>query len=952
MQQVRGPKPSIQWLIKTESERQLGPYSTEAVLKLIADGALTGTEKIKRYPDGKWTAISREPDFYDKLLEALEEIPKIKDEKKQHDKYEAETVIGKPPSSPLPSPNENLDDDSDDKTVVVQRSPLVPTKPTSTKTHRHSMDITPKHLGTPSTIDLSRVQNAKRKENANALRLPIFLMFLALVFGGLYTLWPDESDSQAKPRLLVPRANTKSSMSPSQVKSEISTAISEFTKDTFEGYATAQNKLVAVIEGAPQNTDARGTLCLVYKELWPFVKQDSQDINAIHSMTKATRSLDPTGINGVYCEIVKLMTSGKYKEARGALEYALNQSIMSTAPVLYQLKAELLFEERDTKTAALYADKARQLWPEWIKPHFEYGKYLVRQEKFPAATQAFQQTLQKNPKHKLSQIEYGILLYKNFRQTDDALALLSKAVVSQGKVINPELARAHFFLSLIYAEKKETSKIRDHAEKAFRLNPADPSIKELYSKLGGVVNSKQTPNSELVFLGDQHQRTGNCFAAQAEYKAAFDLDPTNAVAAMKAAKCLRQLGHTQESMVWLKKAIKADNKLVSAYVLLADYQSDQYDYVSAIQTLNTASKLFPNNYEVLRGYGLVEFRRNNIKDATSYLQRAYKIYENDIETLILLAKSHSLAGDFSSAQKYSVRAIELDATNTEAQIIYARILTQFQGLETGLLYLKDLITKFSYTLDYRLALADINREQERASQAQKLYEQIIDADPKNKAAKIGLGITYQAQGYFDKALKQFLAASVLDPADAEGLFRAGILYMDISKNADAITQFKRAQTINPLYPRLNYYIGRAYFQNNQYEPALQAALNERKINPNLADSYILAAEIYAATKQFQKCSGEYQQAIKLRPQGAELYVKVARCYRQSGSPDIAESMLSIAANQESGLPDIYREQGALYEVKGDQRAAVEAYNKYLTLSPNAPDRREIENKILSIGGGN
>jgi tetratricopeptide (TPR) repeat protein len=338
-----------------------------------------------------------------------------------------------------------------------------------------------------------------------------------------------------------------------------------------------------------------------------------------------------------------------------------------------------------------------------------------------------------------------------------------------------------------------------------------------------------------------------------------------------------------------------------------------------------------------------------MKEAIGYLQRANKIYENDIETLILLAKSYIATGDYASAQKYSVRAIELDSTSTEAQIVYARVLTQFQGLETGILYLKDLINKFSYTIDFRMALADLLREQERASQAQKIYEQLVDADPRNKEARIGLGRCYQAQAVFDKALKQYLSASVTDPSDVEGLFRAGVLYIEIGKYQNAVDQLKRAQIVNPLYPRLHYYMGRAFFLNGDYDQALAAAMEERKINPNLADSYILAAEIYAASKQFQKCATEYQQAIKLRPQGAELYVKVARCYRQSGSPDIAESMLSIAAGQESGLPEIYKEQGAVYETKGDIRAAVQAYNKYLTLSPNAPDRHEIEARIETIG---
>ncbi|MEZ0393413.1 MAG: tetratricopeptide repeat protein, partial [Pseudobdellovibrionaceae bacterium] len=867
----------------------------------------------------------------------------------QREKFEAHTVL-------YPKPQTHQEEDFE-KTVIMSRAPqedtaeILVSNQTQTPVNPNSMP-SGQTKSKSATIELSNVKSIRRKEKIKAARLPLALGTGALLIAGLAVFWP-EGSGNTKPHLLTPQIKTETTLTTEEIKNGIQSAVAEYTNDTFENYIEAQNKLVSVIEGAPQNVEARGTLCLTYKELWPYVKQDSLDLDAIYQMAKSTRSLDPTGINGAYCEIVKLMTLGKYKEARGVVEFALNQPQMATAPVLYQLKAELLFEERDLKTAILYSEKARQLWPEWVKPQFELGRYFVRSQQNSEATQALQTTLQKNPKHKQAQIEYGILLFKEFKQTDEGLRFLSAATSSQGKVTSLDSARAHFFLSLIYADKKESSQALEHAEIAYQLNPSDAPIKDLVIRLGGKTDVKggAARNNELVFLGDQHRRTGNCLAAQAEYKAAFELDPSNAVAAMKAAQCLWQLNQGQEAMSWLRKAIQADSKLTTAHALLADYQSEQYDYLAAIQTLNKASQRFQNNYEVLRGYGLVEFRRNNMKDAISYLQRANKIFENDIETLILLAKAQSAAGDFSAAQKASVRAIELDATNTEAQIAYARILTQFQGLETGLLYLKDLITKFSYTIDFRLALADLYLEQERADQAQKIYEQIVDADPKNKAARLGLGESLRTLGLFDRALKQFFEASVIDPSDPKALFQAGMVYMEIGKYADAIAQFRRAQAINPLFPRLNYNIGRAFYKTNDYDSALKAAMEERKINPNLADSYILAAEIYTDTKQFQKCTTEYQQAIKLRPQGAELHVKVARCYRQSGSTEIARSMLNIAANQESGLPEIYKEQGAVYEVEGDTRAAVQAYNKYLALSPNAPDRKEIEARILSIVSG-
>ena len=113
---MSNPRSGIQWLIKTQGGKQIGPYGTDAVLRLISEGAFAGLEEIKRYPDGKWNPISKQADFYDKLLEALEEVNKAPknsknkkpaefvfdkvekiDEPAKLEKYENETVIVRPP---------------------------------------------------------------------------------------------------------------------------------------------------------------------------------------------------------------------------------------------------------------------------------------------------------------------------------------------------------------------------------------------------------------------------------------------------------------------------------------------------------------------------------------------------------------------------------------------------------------------------------------------------------------------------------------------------------------------------------------------------------------------------------------------------------------------------------------------------------------------------------------
>ena len=134
-------------------------------------------------------------------------------------------------------------------------------------------------------------------------------------------------------------------------------------------------------------------------------------------------------------------------------------------------------------------------------------------------------------------------------------------------------------------------------------------------------------------------------------------------------------------------------------------------------------------------------------------------------------------------------------------------------------------------------------------------------------------------------------------------------------------------------------------KEGRYQEALENASIEKKYYPENVEVYIFTSELYAAQKNFQACSKEIQSAIKIRSQITKLYVIAASCYRQSGSLDIAESMINIASGIESGNPELYREQAAVFEQKGDLRAAAVSYQKYLNLSPNAPDRKAVEARI-------
>ncbi len=946
----------ILWIIKTGAGQVRGPYSTDSLLRLIGEGVFSGTEMVSRYPGGQWTALSQEPQFYDKLIEALEGF--VEDVSSTKSQSDEETEIGSIPHH-LRNPNQTQGPTLERSSQKVTPAP---------KAHATVAARKPITSPSESVIDLKNIAQVRKQEFIKTAKIPLILVAAAVLLA-LYTLMSSSEAEGDKISLIAPSKGS-ATMSDSQVKQKLSVAVHAIEADTIESYLEAQNNLVSIVEGAPSNLEVRGLLCLVYKQLWPYAKQDASDIRTISSVTQSTRSMDSVGPYGSTCEVVNLQAAGHYKEARGVVESALENAGRTTLlPILYFFKGELLEADKNYADAFQYYQKAAQLWESWLRTGVTLGAVASAQNKSPEAAQFFRAVLQKNPGHREAKIQLGILEERAFKNGENAFKLLKSAMDSRSRVSRSLEAEGAYVLAELFLTKDEKSSALSMAQKAYSLSPNNPHYKQLVVRLGGSdkVEGKKG-NSEMMFVGDQYARSGDCLAAQAEYKAAFELDRGNGMAAVKAAKCLWVLNQTYESIEWLTKAIKAEPKLITAYVLQADYMSQRYNFSGATMALANAARVSPNNYEVLRGMALIEFRRNNMQGAVNFAQKALRAYDADIETYTLLAKASASLYTTTvaigkkeaearesyqrDALRYATKAVELDATSSDAQITYAKVLAQINGVDSGINYMNELIKKYSYSLDYRIALAEIYRSEERYKQAMEYYVQVSEADSKNKKALIGLGESYKAMGLTDQALKAFLSAAVLDPSDGEALFQAGRLYLESGKPGDqelAIKQFKRVQSINPYFPRANYYIGKAAALLGNFNVALEAIKREKQDNPNLADSYQLAAEIYAAKRQYSECAAEYSSAMKLRSPGADIYVKAAQCYRQSGSIDVAQDLLTMASSRESGYADIYKEQGAIYEIKGDIRAAVQSYNKYLGLSPNAPDRGEVEARINQIG---
>lgn len=978
---------NLQWLILLDSGKTIGPYTTDAVVRLIHESAIDETCRIKPVGTGSWEALTKQAVFFDAVLEAVNRSASNK--KPTGENLISETVIM--PITPEEVTKERGPDQAP-RTLVnpnsVTREPRSQQPAIEPKSEVKFNPPTPKKRKLPKPIlELQNLSKIAFKQKASVSRLPALLIVSAIVVIAV-ALYVDRGPSRDQVKLIAPiESKPLVNFDYAAMDAQFRKARSYFWIDTVEGFLQAQTQLVALVEAAPNFLPARGYLCLVYRELWPYTEQTKNDTEIVNQVTKRTKVLDPTGANGAYCDIARMLTQGKLTETRGMVDYLLEradaerQAQFETAekqgrdlyrfsndPIIMSIRAELLSGLRDDVLArsdpyqaALYVENIQKYSPQWVKMYYLQARFLLQAGQPQKAAVAFENTLKVNPNHKPAAIEYGIMNYMQFRQPDKALNYISGALNTRGIVTRNLEARAHYALARIWSDRRDFAEALDHAQKAYALNPSDNQVKSLVLELGGNVKLKKgaEANNSLVFEGDQHAREGDCMVAQAMYKSAFEADPKNALAAMKAAKCLKTLNRPLEAISYLQKAIQSDPKLATAYLLLADYYSERFDFQKAETTLNKASAKFNNQYEILRGYGLVALRQNALKPAIGYLSRALRGYENDNETLILLARAHLKLGqstnDGEALQKslsYAARALELDRANVEAHVVYAQALAPFKGFDSAINYLNDLRNQFSRNVEYPLAIAELYRQTERYKQAIEHYRHVIDWRPETRDAHLGIAHCLYMTGDVTAALKSYYDAAYYDPSDPEPFVRIGNIFIDGNKFNEAISPLKKALDANEAKPLTRFYIGKAYMGLNDYKTALEWAKDEISHHPKTADGYILAGQLYAKREEFKMCAEQYQVAVGLRDfkkQKGELYVAMARCQRQSGNLDGAQGSLDIAVNMESGNADIYREQGALFEARGDSTSAAAAYNKYLTLHPNAPDKNDIEARLGAMG---
>jgi tetratricopeptide (TPR) repeat protein len=254
----------------------------------------------------------------------------------------------------------------------------------------------------------------------------------------------------------------------------------------------------------------------------------------------------------------------------------------------------------------------------------------------------------------------------------------------------------------------------------------------------------------------------------------------------------------------------------------------------------------------------------------------------------------------------------------------------------------------------------------RLTEAARLYQQVVDADPTHADAWHMLGIAKVQSGDSAGAAESIRWAIALRPAnpayhanlgnvlqetnlnDAIAAYRQALVLApnlaEIHNNLgnalqrrgeieQAIESYRQALSIRPVFPEAHFNLGNALQKKQKWDQAIAAYHSALSLRPDYADAYLNLGIALLDKGDLDKAIEAYRHALRLRPDLAEGHANLARAMLRLSRHEEAISEFQRALAMRGDQSDVEHDLGNALREAGRLDEAIAAYQRCLSRLP-------------------
>lgn len=312
-----------------------------------------------------------------------------------------------------------------------------------------------------------------------------------------------------------------------------------------------------------------------------------------------------------------------------------------------------------------------------------------------------------------------------------------------------------------------------------------------------------------------------------------------------------------------EKITEGDPKDVESWLMLGRLNKIAQNSTEALKDYNQALALDPDNEDAMTGLAMVYTDLGDNKAAADLLRKVADKNPNP-HSLINLAGVYEQLKDYSLASEMLRRALQQQPGNSELKQMLAEDLVQADQID----------------------------------EAAKLYNDLVDEDPKDARPLLRLSEIYRQKRDLVKARQTLDKAKEIDPGNVEiewfdaTLLEAEGKYPDAIKTLQALLDATAKKTYNAAEKsfrvQLLERLGSSYRSIEQFQPAVDAFREMAEVDPDVAaGAEVQIIATYQAAKDFSKAEAEADAAYKKYPDDKDLRATRASLLADMGKTDQA-----------------------------------------------------------------
>jgi len=225
----------------------------------------------------------------------------------------------------------------------------------------------------------------------------------------------------------------------------------------------------------------------------------------------------------------------------------------------------------------------------------------------------------------------------------------------------------------------------------------------------------------------------------------------------------------------------------------------------------------------------------------------------------------------------------------------------------------------------------------KLSEAGRLYDAILAADPDHFASLVRLAVMRLREGQVDEAVIMLTRAAATAAGSAEAQVGIGAIFASIGRSAETIACYQRALAADPTHAVAHCNLANVLQSRGRLKDAIDHYEHALEVRPEFPEALSNLGNVMQMVGRHQEAVAHYQQALSLKPDYAEAHCNLGAAMLALGRPGDAIAHYQQAIALRPDFAAAHHSLGIALQVVGELPQAREAFERAVALAPGRAD---------------